>query len=400
MSTTKCDVAIVGAGPYGLSTAAHLQTIPGLEVRIFGEPMSFWNDHMPAGMLLRSNWTASQIACPRGELTLDAFEKQQQATVGTPVPIEKFVQYGLWYQNRAVPNVERQRVSRIERDHGRFLLTTRDGQSFESRRVVIACGIERFARWPSMFRQLPMELVSHASDHRDLTRFRGRQVLVVGSGQSALESAALLYEAGAEVTVVGRSDRIHWLQGRMSRLLHHELGDVIRSFLYAPTDVGPAGISQLLARPRVLQIMPRSLQNKLRRRATRPAGARWLLARLQDVPIQLGCHVLSVAPEGERIRVSLSTGRHLSFDHVLLATGYEIDISKYDFLTPDMLNQIHRVDGFPLLRSGLESSVPRLHFLGAPAAYSFGPLLQFVSGTRFAASSLIRAVQKVPAPAV
>ena len=67
------DVAIVGAGPYGLSTAAHLRKIPGLNTRVFGETMSFWERHMPAGMLLRSPWSASHIADPKDELTLDAY---------------------------------------------------------------------------------------------------------------------------------------------------------------------------------------------------------------------------------------------------------------------------------------------------------------------------------------
>src|SRR5213079_230240 len=51
---SACDVAIVGAGPYGLSAAAHLRAANGLDVRVFGEPMSFWERHMPKGMLLRS----------------------------------------------------------------------------------------------------------------------------------------------------------------------------------------------------------------------------------------------------------------------------------------------------------------------------------------------------------
>jgi len=44
------------------------------------------------------------------------------------------------------------------------------------------------------------------------------------------------------------------------------------------------------------------------------------------------------------------------------------------------------VDGFPVLNRGLESSIPGLHFLGKPAAWSFGPLLGFVSGAEFASN--------------
>lgn len=390
MST--CDIAIVGAGPYGLSAAAHLRTIKGLELRVFGEPMSFWNDNMPVGMFLRSNWAATQIACPHGDLTLEAFQAEQFKTFGVPVPIEHFIEYGRWYQSRGVPDLDRRRISRIERSANGFRLFVRDGETFESRRVIIAGGIGPFARKPQEVQGLPSSLVSHTNEHRNLSGFSHKRVLVVGSGQSALESAALLHEAGAEVEVVGRARHIHWLGGWASKTLHHGLGKFTRKLLYAPTDVGPAGLSQLLARPHLVRMLPRPLQDKLRRRAIRPAGARWLVNRLRDVSITLGCSVVSTAPTESRVRVSLSNGRETVVDHILLGTGFQIDISKYDFMAPELMQQIGRVNGFPALKDGLETSVPGLHILGAPAAYCFGPLLQFVSGTRFASRSLMRSV--------
>ncbi len=387
---SRCDVAVVGAGPYGLSAAAHLRTIKGLEVRVFGEPMSFWSCNMPVGMFLRSNWTATQIACPHGDLTLEAFQAERFRTFGVPVPIEHFIEYGLWYQSHAVPDLDQRRIERIERGANDFRLSTRDGETFESRRVVIAGGIGPFARRPQEFKALPAALVSHTNEHQGFARFAGKRVLVVGSGQSALESAALLHESGAEVEVVGRSLRIHWLQGWASTTLHHRLGKFTRKLLYAPTDVGPAGISQLLARPHLVKLLPRTVQDKLRRRAVRPAGARWLVNRLQDVPITLNCSVVSVAPTGGCVRVKLSNGKETTVDHILLGTGFHIDISKYDFVASNLMQQINRVNGFPILKDGLETSVPGLHILGAPGVYCFGPLLQFVSGTHFASRSLLR----------
>ncbi len=397
MSVT--DVAIIGAGPYGLSAAAHLRTIQGLDVRVFGDPMSFWSANMPVGMFLRSNWTATQIACPNGDLTLEAFQADQRQSFGLPVPIEQFIRYGLWYQCRAVPDLERRRISRVDRSSKGFRLTTEDGETFDSRRVIIAGGIGSFARRPAEFRDLPAELATHTSEHADFDGFRGKEVLVVGSGQSGLESAALLHEAGAQVQVIGRSRQIHWLQGWASTTLHHRLGKTVRRFLYAPTDVGPAGLSQLLARPHLVRRLPRALQDKLRKRAVRPAGARWLVDRLRGVPITLGCEVVSAVSAGDRVRVSLSDGRQLTVDHVLMGTGFKIDVSKYDFLAPSLLERISRVNGFPLLNDGLETSVPGLHILGAPGVYSFGPLLQFVSGTHFASRSLLRSVLSAGIPA-
>ncbi len=349
---------------------------------------------MPKGMFLRSNWTATQIACPNGDLTLEAFQKERQVSFGLPVPIDQFIQYGLWYQNRAVPDLERKRISRIEKGGQGFILHTQDGEKFESRRVVVAGGISSFARRPEEFRTLPAELATHTNEHRDFAGFSGKKVLVVGCGQSALESAALLHEAGAQVEVVARSRRIHWLQGWASTTLHHRMGKLTRRILYAPTDVGPAGLSQLLARPHLVRVLPRGVQDRLRKRATRPAGARWLVNRLRDIPITLNCPVAASKSSGGHVTVRLKDESEKVVDHVLLGTGFHIDVSKYDFLAPELLAQIGRVNGFPILKDGLESSVSGLHILGAPGVHCFGPLLQFVSGTDFASKSLLRCLSR------
>jgi len=388
----KCDVVILGAGPYGLAAATHLKNVQGLAVRIFGEPMSFWERNMPLGMFLRSNWTATQIADPHLALTLEAYGQDSGSNVSQPVPLDRFVQYGHWYQQKGVPDLERRAVRRVEQDLNGFRITLSDGEVLGSRRVVVAAGIGSFAWRPPEFDGLPVELASHTSEHRDLGKFTGKKVLVVGGGQSALESAALLQEGGAAAEVIARTHKIHWLQGSLSRTLHHGLGEFVRSILYAPTDVGPAGISRLMARPDWLRRLPRSLQDKLRKRAVRPAGARWLVDRLKTVPVRLGCSVTSVATVGPRVKVRLSDGSERTVDHVLLGTGYRVNVAKYDFLSAELEQSIRRSGGYPCLEQGLETSVRGLHILGAPAAWSFGPLMQFVSGARYAAQALTRHV--------
>ena len=92
---TGCDIAIIGAGPYGISASAHLRTIKGLDVHTFGEPMVFWQRNMPKGMLLRSGWEASHIADPKQSLTLDIFRKESRNHFSSPVPLDRFVNYGL-----------------------------------------------------------------------------------------------------------------------------------------------------------------------------------------------------------------------------------------------------------------------------------------------------------------
>lgn len=390
---TKCDIVILGAGPYGLSAAAHLRSVKGLDVLIFGQPMSFWERRMPTGMFLRSAWTATHIAHPEPSFTLEAYESASGDHFSHPVPLESFVRYGHWYQCHAVPDVDSREITGIKSDPKGFCVTLGDDEAIIARRVVIAAGIGAFAWRPPEFSALPPSLASHTSEHSELGKFAGKNVLVIGGGQSALESAALLKEAGAQAEVITRAQRIHWLQGWASKTLHRRLGKFTKEFLYAPTDVGPAGISQLIARPDLLRRLPRGLQDRLRKRAVRPAGARWLVNRLEGVPIRLGRAVVEVGSVTDRVRVRLDDNSEQIVDHVLLGTGYRVDISKYDFLAPELVNSMSRSNGYPRLRAGLETSVPGLHIFGAPAAWSFGPLMQFVSGARYAAQALVRAVR-------
>ena len=389
---TRCDVAILGAGPYGLSAAAHLGTIKGLDVQSFGEPMSFWERNMPVGMLLRSGWRATHIADPNQSLTLEAYKAATYSRFSSPVPLDCFTDYGLWYQRQAVPDLDRRKIVRIESHPEGFRLILERGEMTYAKRVVVAAGISSFAWRPPEFAKIPRSLVSHTSEHRELQKFSGKQVLVVGCGQSALESAALLHECGAQVELVARAHHIRWLGGLVSRTVRSGLGKALANLLYAPTDVGPAGISQIVARPDLVRTFPRPIQDWMRKRSIRPAGARWLIERTKGVPTSLGRSVVSASPIGERVRVKLDDGSERTADHVLLGTGYRVDVSKYDFFSPQLAHSIKRFQGYPQLREGFETSVPGLHILGAPAVWSFGPLNQFVVGTHYASRTLLRCI--------
>lgn len=389
---TGCDIAIIGAGPYGIAASAHLRTIKGLEVHTFGEPMVFWQSNMPKGMLLRSGWEASHIADPNQSLTLDIFRKESGKHFTSPVPLDRFVNYGLWHQQHSVPDLDHRKIVTVEPGTHGFRLILEDGESVMAKRVVIAAGISSFTWRPPEFDNVPSSLASHTSEHINFERFREKEVLVIGAGQSALESAALLHETGASVEIVARASEIRWLGGIVSRTIHRGFGPTISKLLYAPTDVGPAGISQIVARPDLVRRFSRPIQDWLKRRSIRPAGARWLIDRLKDVPMHLGRTVVSATSKSGSVKIRLDDGNERDFDHVFLGTGYRVDVSKYDFLAPKLAGAISRHQGYPRLTDGFETSVQGLHILGAPAVWSFGPLMQFVVGTHYSSRALMRFV--------
>src|SRR5271169_368704 len=127
---TKWDVAVIGAGPYGLSAAAHLKAI-GMNVCILGRPMQFWANQMPAGMLLRSPRVASNISDPAHRFTLDAYENSAGIRPQAPVPLETFVDYGQWFQRQLIPDLDERNVRSVERTEKGLAVTLEDGEGFD-----------------------------------------------------------------------------------------------------------------------------------------------------------------------------------------------------------------------------------------------------------------------------
>jgi cation diffusion facilitator CzcD-associated flavoprotein CzcO len=238
---------------------------------------------------------------------------------------------------------------------------------------------------------LPVELVSHTSDNAEPARFQGRKVLIVGAGQSALEYAALLTEAGAHVQLVVRAADVRWLR-RHPRL--HSV-PTLAKILYAPAEIGPPALCRLAEAPDAFHFIPYRSRQSLTERCIRPAGSAWLRDRVVGkVGIITDATLREVSTSPGGVALSLSDGAKLEADHLRLATGYSVDVTRYSFLGPDVLAFLRRSDGFPHLSRRFESSVPGLYFLGAPAAGTFGPLMRFVAGSGFAANRVADAVTR------
>jgi cation diffusion facilitator CzcD-associated flavoprotein CzcO len=389
-------VAVIGAGPFGLSTAAHLRA-RGIPVRVFGEPMVSWRDHMPEGMLLKSTPAASSLDAPQPGHTLadycDAAWIRRLVTDEDIIPVETFIAYGEWFQQQLVPELERVRVVSVDRRGSEgFELKLDSGESFTARAVVVATGLYGLAHLPPELGgaaadgPTPTGHVSHSSQHHDLARFSGKELIVVGAGQSALETAALAAEAGAQVRVVSRG------RGRVA----FGAPPWKQPKLRPESPFGRAwSLWALSYYPHPYRYLPAEARHYLVRRVLGPLGAWWLRDRFEGkvevsevsgivrADVSDGRPVLSVQTLGGR-------SEELAADHVIAATGYRVDIAAMDFLGHELRTALAVSRGTPKLGAGYCSSVPGLYFTGLPAAASYGPVMRFVCGTEFASPRLAR----------
>jgi FAD-dependent urate hydroxylase len=384
--SVDAEVAVIGAGPYGLSCTRFLKKA-GVDVLTFGERMRFWQERMPEKMILRSRRRSSHIADPDGSLSLDAFAAEHGHPRLDPVPLAEFERYGAWYGERAAPDLDGRRIiAVVPRGERSFTLRLEDGTEPTVSRVIVAAGISPFAWRDSPLAELSDELVSHSSYHRDFGRFRGRSVVIVGSGQSALESAALLHEEGAAVELIGRRPAPIWLAGHGDSLRAR-----VRAGMAPPTDVGGRVTGWLAAAPGVMHGSPRALREWTTARCVVPAGADWLPERVRDVTMTMDRQVSSAEARNGTVWISLDDGSEREVDHAILATGWRIDAARYPFLDRSIVERLDLRNGYPVLGPGLESSIPGLHFVGTAAAMSFGPINRFVVGSWYAAPVVARA---------
>jgi cation diffusion facilitator CzcD-associated flavoprotein CzcO len=374
------QVAIIGAGPNGLATAAYLRAA-GVQPLVFGETMKFWRENMPTGMLLRSGLRDSSIAHPGRKRSLERWAAEHGRELQVPIPIQDFLDYGHWYQRELVPGVDPAEVREVSRTGSGFTLRLDRGDEPRVDAVVVAAGLAPFPRIPAPLAGLPANLMSHSSQHSDLTRFRGQRVMVLGSGQSALESAALLREEGADVEVIFRAQAIRWLSDPEAPQRRRKY------WRNAPTGICGPRSSWLTAAPDLFRALPSRIRNRLRGCAG-PAGGHWLRHRLEPIPMQPGRSITRAEPENQHLRLQFSDRTERNVDHLLLGTGYEVDIRAYAFLGEALTNSIDTANGSPVLGRGLESSVPGLHFVGASASYAFGPVTRFVTGSWYTAPAV------------
>ncbi len=374
---------IIGAGPFGLSAAAHLKA-QNIQPLIFGRTMEFWRK-MPAQMYLKSSWGAITISEPKHKYTFDAYSKLHNIPQDGLVPLKLFLDYTQWFKEQVVPEVDETYVKLVTQQGKTFHVELEDGRSIDTDRVVVATGLAPFAHIPEFASSLSPSVAFHTQQLTDYSMFAGKNVVVVGSGQSAFESAGFLREVNASVEVIARGP-INWI----NRRLYRYAGPAKRLF-YAPSDIGPAGISWIVAFPMLYKLLPEKTRIALDARSVRPAVARWMRPVIEGyVTVTPNTTVVSAHEEGQSVCLKLSDGTTREVDYVILATGYNSDIRTLQYLEPSLREQVQQRDGYPFLNTWFESSVPHLYFTGCMSGYDFGPLCRHIIGSGASAVRIAR----------
>jgi FAD-dependent urate hydroxylase len=389
------DTAVVGAGPYGLSVAAHLRAA-GVPYEIFGEPMESWQGFMPQGMVLKSEPFASNLWDPARRFTYEKYLAEKRIAyrpVGDPIPVERLVDYGHWFRQHAVGDVRRVKVRRVARADGAFSLELEDGTVSKARRVVLATGHMGFRYVPDELKGLPDGMCLHSTALYDLRQFAGRDVTVIGAGASALESLALLHEAGAKTRLVARRKQITWLG------LPRPNPTLIERLRTPDAGLGPGWRSWAVSE---LPFLYRRMFEPARRHryylnSWGPSGAWWLRDRVEGkIGLLLGHQIASAEAVDGRVLLGLTSAAGATkflTDHVVAATGFDVALERIDCLEPTLRAQIAREGPYPRLSANFETSVKGLFIVGLPAAPVFGPVQRFMFGAKHAAPAVTKALR-------
>ncbi|SNS65553.1 Pyridine nucleotide-disulphide oxidoreductase [Noviherbaspirillum humi] len=388
----ETDVTIVGAGPYGLSIAAHLRKY-GVDFRIIGKPMHGWFANMPKGMLLKSAGFSSSLYDPDRSFPLRQYCKERglpYEDIDFPIPLEIFCDYGLTFQKRFVPTLEEDNVAAITPSGHHYQIRLQGGEVFVTSRVVIAVGLDYFRHIPEELQSLPPELLSHSAENSNLQKYRGKEVAVVGSGSSASDIAILLHENQTKVQLIARKPQINF---------GSPWGDGARSFLnqlrLPISGIGPGWESKIWCEvPWIYRYLPNEKRSVYANRYLGPSGGWFMKERARDLAVLSGCELIDARVHDGRVQLELASmdgvHRYINVDHVIAATGYKADVGRIPFLSDVLVDRLKLIGRVPDLSVHFESSIPGLFFTGPIAATSFGPVMRFAVGANFASRNIAK----------
>jgi NADPH-dependent 2,4-dienoyl-CoA reductase/sulfur reductase-like enzyme len=378
----RVAVAVVGAGPFGLSVAAHLAD---RRVRVFGAPMQTWRTRMPPDMRLRSDWEETSLSAPADRGAIDVWSRASGEPREEPIPLQKFLRYSDWFRATFVPDADPDDVVHLDRAAGILRITTAGGAEVDAERAVIAVGVTPFPHAPPPFDGAMGGDIGFAIDRRDYAPYAGGRVIVVGGGQGGLEAAALARRAGAEVELVIRS-QLRWFTDREPYTPRGPLRRRLYRAAYPVVGYGPPPLNRLALHPDVFAALPPGARRRVAGRILRAGGSPWVRSEIDGhVAVTEGVSVQGVERNGDAIRLALSDGSVREADAVIVSAGFRFSLDRLAFLSPTVRAGVTVRDGWPVLDRYFRSSDPDLMFVGFAAERRFGPIARFVSGSRFTA---------------
>lgn len=390
------DLLIIGAGPFGLAVAAQAAH-DGIEHLIVGKPMEFWRQNMPKGMFLRSacDWHLD----PLNQHTIEAFLSIQNKIPKDvePLSLEFYLTYAEWFRQQKNINPLPVYVERIDRlptnaddtndfsqPTHRFTATAANGETIKAKRVVLAPGFKHFAHIPDELTAiLPQGRYQHTSTFVDFNNAKDKRFLIIGGRQSAYEWAALLLEAGASA-------------------VHLSHRHATPAFDVADWSWVNQLVDNMAEDPNWFRRLSQTEKDEVSHRLWAEGRLKlepWLAPRLKDDRVRLWpqTHLVSCTETANgELEAVLGNGETITIDHVVLATGYKIDITRLPILSPNLMEQLKTRNGFPVLDDHFETAIPGLFITSMPAMQDFGPFFGFTISVRTSAKLIC---QRLLAPA-
>ncbi|HYK73160.1 MAG TPA: NAD(P)-binding domain-containing protein [Pseudoneobacillus sp.] len=366
------DVIIIGSGPFGISLGAHA-VANQLTYKLFGYPMDFWKNQMPQDMFIRTPHEFVSFSDSNDELTVQHFSEETGTELVTPLPRPIFVEYANWFAKKAGIEFTPELVTKVVHKEGYYEVTSENGDTFTAKNIVVATGVQHYKFLPHFLKDFPEKLVTHTTGYTSFAQFKGKKVVVLGSGQSAWEAAGLLHRDGADVELIYRKSGPNYAGSRENEIALRDVGDIFYNLPLEEKKQGwgqSAGSVAHFLKPYVEGIVPQN------------AGL--AIEKIEQV-------------NEDEIRLVLSDGTEKIVHHIIAATGFHINLDKVPFFDQELLMEIGREDDyiqFPKLNESFESSVPGLYFAGPLSSHSHGPTFRFILGLRKTAFSIIPSIVK------
>ena len=378
------DTAIIGAGPFGLSIAAHLSRILG--IIMFGEPMRTWRTLMPPDMLLRSDWEHTNLSAPNGAGTLEAWARSGEGERVEPLPLQHFLRYAEWFHRSFVPQSDPADVARVDLADGGVRVTTVSGDEVQARNAVLALGVTPFPRVPPVLGASGdprIRIVLERTGYDDLA---GKRVAVIGAGNNGVESALLAHRANAASVELLVRSRVRWFTEREPHAPRGPVRQRLYDLAYPVVGFGPPPLNRFAIHPDAFARLPHAMRLRINQRLLRPGAAPWLREHVEGViPITEGVEVQRVESRPDDLVLTLSDGTTREVDACIVACGFAFSRDGLKVLSPELRSRIAIQDGWPVLDRSFRTNVPQISLVGFPAEGRFGPLSRFVEGADFAA---------------